>query len=270
MFEKGDHEMPTTSSLMEGISQIKDAIADKYKQLSEPVKRWQKRSHTFVDTLTPESSAEDEREGSNQSLATMEKRHLQHLQEMKEIYETELHEIKEVFKNQMAAEEQRCFHEISKAHQRSKVLLSEQEKKFEEALRKKDQQINEKLLLNSKKYKRKMSNKLAKIRQQRATSVQLNQGKIVQVVFDELAKAHAEFEDVMKIQISDQEEVQKNMMAQISQLKQFNMRLEQMLEAKEMARLEQEEASNQNIRELQHEILKLKVSRWRSLVADFR
>lgn len=270
MFEKGDHETPTTRSLMEGFRQSKDAIADKYKQLSEPVKRWQKRSRAFVDALTPQSSPEDEREGSNQSLASMEKKHFQHLQEMKEIYETELHEIKEVFKNQMAAEERRCFQEISKAHQRSKVLLSEQEKKFEEALRKKDQQINEKLLLNAKKYKRKLSNKLAKIRQQRATSVRLNQGKNVQMVFYEVAKAHAEFEDVMKIQIADREEVQKNMMAEISQLKQFNMMLEEMLQAKEMARLEQEEASNQNIRELQQEILKLKVSRWQSLVADFR
>lgn len=83
------------------------------------------------------------------------------------------------------------------------------------------------------------------------------------IVSDELAKAYAKFEDVMKIQISEQEEVQKNMLAEISQLKQYNMKLEEMLEVKEVA-------SNQNIQELQQEILKLKVSRWWSLVADFR
>lgn len=88
MFEKGDHEMLTTRSLMEGFSQIKDAIADKYKELSEPVKRWQKWSRTFMDALTPQSSAKDEREGSNQSLATTEKKYTQHLQEMNEIYES--------------------------------------------------------------------------------------------------------------------------------------------------------------------------------------
>lgn len=88
MFEKGDHEMLTARSLMEGFSQIKDAIADKYKELSEPVKRWQKWSRTFMDALTPQSSAKDEREGSNQSLATTEKKYTQHLQEMNEIYES--------------------------------------------------------------------------------------------------------------------------------------------------------------------------------------
>lgn len=57
----------------------------------------------------PAELHQDEREGSNQSLATMEKKYTQHLQEMTEIYKTELLENKEVFKNQMAAEEQRCF-----------------------------------------------------------------------------------------------------------------------------------------------------------------
>lgn len=45
----------------------------------------------------------------------------------------------------------------------------------------------------------------------------------------------------MKIQISDQEEGQKNTMAEVSQLKQRSMKLEETLEAKEMSRLEQPE-----------------------------
>lgn len=261
MFEKGDHEMLTSRSFMEGFSQIKDAIADKCKQLSEPIKRWRRRSRTFMDALTSQSSAGDDREGTHQSLATREEKYARHLQEMEEIYETELLEVKEAFKNQMAAEQQRCFQEISKADQRFKALLSEQEKNFKEALRKKDEQMNEKLLLNAKKYKRKLSNKLVKIR---------NQRKIVKLVPEEMGKAYAKLEDVMKTQISDQEKNQKIMMAEISLLEQFKMKLEEILEAKEMARREQEEASNQNIRELQQEILKLKVSRWGSLVADFR
>lgn len=262
MFEKGDHETLTTRSLMEGFSQFKDAIADKCKQLSEPIKRWQKWSRTFLDSLTPQSSVENEREASNQRLATMEKKCTQHLQEMKEIYETELLEIKEAFKNQMAAEEQRCFQEISKADQRSKVLLLEQEEKFKEALRKKDKQINERLLLNTKRYKRKLSNKLAKSSQRNADRAQLNQQKISKIVSDELAKAYGKFENVIKVQISEQQEAQKKMMAEISQLKQYNTRLGGMLEVKDMARMKQEKASNQNIRELQREVLKFKVSRW--------
>lgn len=54
----------------------------------------------------------------------------------------------------------------------------------------------------------------------------------------------------MKMRLSDNEEIQENLMAEIFQLQSFFMQLEEKVEEKEMARLELEEASKQNIQSL--------------------
>lgn len=278
--EHGDHERPSTKSWTKGVSLIKQAVADKCEQLSKPVKRWQMWSHTYMDALTLQSSTKAELEDSAKKCAAVEKKCIKHLQAMQEIYETELIEMKEAFKNQMAAEELRCLQEISKTEQRSKEQLLEREKMFKEALSKKDERTREQFLLNEERVKRKLSYELDKISEERAAYAEEMKMQLclLEEIFKEqlsnkflkINQERIEHEELMKRQISDKEEILRNTMAELSQLKRFSMELEEMLEEKEMARLELEEASNQKIWDLKEEILKLKVSRWRLLLADFR
>lgn len=70
------------------------------------------------------------------------------------------------------------------------------------------------------------------------------------VAFAKINQERADYEEEMKMRLSDNEEIQENWMVVISQLQGFIMQLEEKVEEREMARLELEEASKQNIQSL--------------------
>lgn len=143
------------------------------------------------------------------------------------------------------------------ASSRSFVTLKEshlkQERRFEEELREKDEQLKLQLALNEETFQKKLSDELAMVHQK-----------------------HVELQEAMKLQFADKEKRLKTAMAELSQQwevkeqqwLQQKQRLEEMLEEREMSRQWLVLTSKMEIRRLQRKILKLKVSGRPKVPAD--
>lgn len=247
MLQQGDSKMQTSGKKWrEEVGHLKQALSDQDEQIRQSFMKWKMRSATHAAAVNQLSSTKAELEESNRKCAALEEQ----LQEQQASHHRELLNMNMQFKQQLSEQEQRCFQEISRAEESSRNQLLEQQRWFNEELSEKHEQMKLQLSINEDIFKKQLSDESAKLNQERA-----------------------DHEEAVKKQLSDKEESLRSTMADLchqwevraQQWSQQQRRLEEMLEEKEKAGQQLEEASKLEIQHLQEEILKLKVSRCWSL-----
>lgn len=226
----------------EEVGRLKQALSEQDEQMRQYFIRWKMRSATHAAAVNQLNSTKAELEESNRKCAALEEQ----LQEQQASHRRELLNMNMQFKQQLSEQEQRCFQEISRAEESSRNQLLEQQRWFNEELSEKDEQMKLQLSINEDIFRKQLSDESAK-----------------------LTKERADHEEAVKKQLSNKDESLKSTMAQlchqwearVQQWSQQQRLLEKMLEEKEKARQQLEEASKLEIHHLQEEILKLKVSR---------
>lgn len=212
------------------VIRLKQALANKEEVVSRSIKKWRIGTLYRMEALKQLRFQRAKLDSFNQRFATLKESHLKQLQEEQEKY---------------------C--KVFKLAEKSKKQLWEQERRFKEELREKNEQLKLQLALNEETFQKKMCHELAMVHQK-----------------------HVELQEAMKLQFADKEKSLKTTMAERhqqwevreQQWLQQKQRLEEMLEEREMSRQWLVLTSKMEIQRLQRKILKLRVSGRPKVPAD--